>query len=72
MLDQVLARFGDAATTQAVLAEVQVDGRVGCGPTVWRGEPAMRVSVSSWRTTLDDARRAADVIVECRDRVAAR
>lgn len=72
VLNQVLVRFGDAAATRAVLAEVQADGRVWCGPTVWRGEPAMRISVSSWRTTLDDARRAADVIVECRDRVAAR
>ena len=72
VLNQVLVRFGDAGTTTAVIAEVQADGRVWCGPTVWRGEPAMRISVSSWRTTLDDARRAAAVIVECRDRVAAR
>ena len=71
VLNQVLVRFGDAATTTAVLAEVQADGRVWCGPTTWRGEPAMRISVSSWRTTVDDAQRAADVIIECRDRVVA-
>jgi hypothetical protein len=29
----------------------------------------MRVSVSSWKTTLDDAARAADVIVECARRL---
>ena len=33
VLNQVLVRFGDAATTSAVLAEVQADGRVWCGPT---------------------------------------
>ena len=69
VLNQVLVRFTDAATTTAVLAEIHADGRVWCGPTVWRGEPAMRISVSSWRTTLDDARRAADVIIECWERV---
>jgi hypothetical protein len=55
----------DDATTTAVLAAVQADGRIWCGPTQWAGAPAMRVSVSSWRTTVDDARRAADVILEC-------
>jgi glutamate/tyrosine decarboxylase-like PLP-dependent enzyme len=72
VLNQVLVRFDDAATTEAVLAAVQADGRVWCGPTDWRGEPAMRISVSSWRTTLADAERAADVIVECWRRAAAR
>lgn len=67
VLNQVLARFGDAAETTAVLAAVQADGRLWCGPAVWAGEPAMRISVSSWRTTLADAERAAAAILECRD-----
>ena len=29
----------------------------------------MRISVSSWKTTTDDARAAADVIIECARRV---
>ncbi len=65
VLNQVLVRFGDGPTTAALIAAVQADGRIWCGPTMWLGEPAMRISVSSWKTTVDDARRAADVILEC-------
>ena len=56
-------------TTELLLAEVQRDGRVWCGPTQWAGGTAMRISVSSWKTTIDDARAAADVIIECARRV---
>ena len=71
VLNQVLVRLRDAATTERLLAEVQRDGRVWCGPTQWAGGTAMRISVSSWKTTIDDARAAADVIVECAGRVSA-
>lgn len=71
VLNQVLVRFVDGPTTARLLAEVQRDGRIWCGPTQWDGETAMRISVSSWKTTVDDARRAASVIVECAARVSA-
>ncbi len=64
VLNQVLVRAKDGPTTTALLAAVHADGRLWCGPTVWGGEPAMRISVSSWRTTADDAGRAADVVLE--------
>ena len=69
VLNQVLVRCKDAATTSALLAAVQRDGRIWCGPTTWRGEPAIRVSVSSWRTTSADAERAATVVLELAARV---
>jgi hypothetical protein len=31
--------------------EALAAGRLWFGPTVWRGRPAFRLSVSSWRTT---------------------
>jgi glutamate/tyrosine decarboxylase-like PLP-dependent enzyme len=65
VLNQVLVRFKDAETTERLIAEIQRDGRIWCGPTQWNGETAMRISVSSWKTTLDDARDAADVITAC-------
>ena len=65
VLNQVLVRFVDGPTTGRLIAAIQRDGRVWCGPTSWRGATAMRISVSSWKTTDDDARRAAGVIVEC-------
>ncbi|KAI9013480.1 pyridoxal phosphate-dependent transferase [Hyaloraphidium curvatum] len=71
VLNQVLVRHVDGPTTEALIAAVQADGRIWCGATQWGGATAMRVSVSSWKTTLDDARLAADVIVELARRVAA-
>jgi glutamate/tyrosine decarboxylase-like PLP-dependent enzyme len=50
-LNQVLVAFGDAGTTQRVIAALQEDGTCWCGGTVWQGETAMRISVSSWATT---------------------
>ena len=46
-----------AATTEdinAYLAELREGGKVFLTPTSLRGTPAVRVSVSSWRTTQDD------------------
>ncbi len=65
MLNQVLVRLHDGETTERLIAEIQRDGRIWCGPTQWNGSTAMRISVSSWKTTLDDARAAADVITAC-------
>jgi hypothetical protein len=33
--------------------------------TTWDGGPAMRISVSNWRTTDDDVRRSAQAIEAC-------
>jgi glutamate/tyrosine decarboxylase-like PLP-dependent enzyme len=69
VLNQVLGRLVDGPTTEALIAEVQSDGRIWCGPTQWDGAAAMRISVSSWKTRSADATFAADVILECADRV---
>ena len=50
VLNQVLVRMVDGPTTEALIAEIQSDGRIWCGPTVWDGATAMRISVSSWKT----------------------
>jgi glutamate/tyrosine decarboxylase-like PLP-dependent enzyme len=71
VLNQVLVRLVDGPTTDALIAEVQADGRVWCGPTRWDGATAMRISVSSWKTDLDDATAAAEVILACARRVGA-
>ena len=65
VLNQVLVSFGDDARTDAVVADVQRDGTAWCGPTVWHGRRAMRISVSSWATTEADVERAADAILAC-------
>ena len=58
VLNQVLVSFGDAATTQRVIAAIQADGTSWAGITVWQGRTAMRISVSSWATTEDDVERS--------------
>lgn len=69
-LNQVVARLVDGPTTEALVAAVQADGRIWCGPTRWAGESALRLSVSSWRTGPAEAVEAADVILDCARRLA--
>jgi glutamate/tyrosine decarboxylase-like PLP-dependent enzyme len=57
-LNQVVVSFGDASTTDAVVAAVQREGTCWCGPTTWQGQRAMRVSVSNWATTEGDVDRS--------------
>jgi glutamate/tyrosine decarboxylase-like PLP-dependent enzyme len=68
VLNQVLVSFGDAETTNRVIAEIQKDGTCWCGVTVWQGHTAMRISVSSWATTDADVERSLAAML----RVAAR
>jgi glutamate/tyrosine decarboxylase-like PLP-dependent enzyme len=63
VLNQVVVCFGDEARTRAVLARIAADGTCWCGPTHWRGRPAMRVSVSSWATTDADVERSIAAIL---------
>jgi len=54
VVNQVLFRFEDDDSTNAVLARVQESGEAWMGGTMWDGRPAIRVSVSGWRTTEAD------------------
>ena len=69
VLNQVLVSFGDAATTARVVQEVQAEGTLYAGPTVWQGRTAMRVSVSSWRTTEADIDRSVAAVERCAEEV---
>jgi glutamate/tyrosine decarboxylase-like PLP-dependent enzyme len=57
-LNQVVVSFGDAEANARVIAAIQDDGTCWCGGTVWRGETAMRISVSSWATTDADVEKS--------------
>jgi glutamate/tyrosine decarboxylase-like PLP-dependent enzyme len=64
VLNQVLVRFGDDdAMTRAVIAGVQDEGTCWLGGTTWHGLAGMRVSVSNWATSEDDAARSAAAIL---------
>jgi glutamate/tyrosine decarboxylase-like PLP-dependent enzyme len=62
-LNQVVVTFGDAEQTQRAIAAIQADGTCWCGPTVWQGRAAMRISVSSWATTEGDVERSLGAMV---------
>jgi glutamate/tyrosine decarboxylase-like PLP-dependent enzyme len=57
VINQVLFRFDDDETTNAVLAHVQESGEAWMGGTAWDARAAIRVSVSNWRTTEADVDR---------------
>jgi glutamate/tyrosine decarboxylase-like PLP-dependent enzyme len=63
VLNQVLVSFGSAEETRRVIAGVQSDGTCWCGGTVWQGQAAMRISVSSWATTDEDVERSAAAMI---------
>ena len=66
VLNQVLARVQDAAgrnITPEVITRIQQDRVCWVGGTAWRGESAMRISVSGWSTTEADALKAAEAIL---------
>jgi glutamate/tyrosine decarboxylase-like PLP-dependent enzyme len=58
VINQVLVSFGDAEKTLRVIERIQKDGTCWCGSTVWQGQTAMRISVSSWATNKEDVERS--------------
>jgi hypothetical protein len=51
VLNQVLVDLGGPEETERVVREIQAEGIMFAGPTVWQGKKAMRVSVSNFGTT---------------------
>jgi glutamate/tyrosine decarboxylase-like PLP-dependent enzyme len=63
VLNQVLARFGDDARTDAVVDVLQSDGTCWMGGTTWRGRRYMRIAVSNHSTTVDDVDRSVAAVL---------
>ncbi len=62
VLNQVLVAFGDDEQTRRVIEAVQEEGTCWCGGTEWQGRAAMRISLSSWKTTEDAIERSIEAI----------
>ena len=62
ILNQVLVAFGDDEQTRRVIGAVQEEGTCWCGGTEWQGRAAMRISLSSWKTTENDVERSIEAI----------
>ena len=63
VINQVLVTFGPPEHTLAVVKSVQEDGTCWAGSTVWQGQTAMRISVSSWATTETDVDKSLAAII---------
>jgi glutamate/tyrosine decarboxylase-like PLP-dependent enzyme len=62
VLNQVLVSFGNADRTNRMIAALQEEGTFWAGATVWQGQAAMRISVSSWATTEADIDRSLEAV----------
>jgi glutamate/tyrosine decarboxylase-like PLP-dependent enzyme len=60
--NQVLVSFGH--DTSRVIKDIQSDGTCWCGGTIWKGRPAMRISVSSVKTTESDIKKSLSAILK--------
>lgn len=71
VLNQVLVAVDGDETTNRLIAAVQAEGTCWCGPTNWNGRVAMRISVSGWNTTDEDADRSIEAIRRCAEQIGA-
>jgi hypothetical protein len=72
VLNQVLVSFGPSEVTRRVITEVQNEGTAWCGGTVWQGQTAMRISVSSWATRDEDVEGSLEAIIQAARKCAAK
>ncbi|MDE9492490.1 hypothetical protein KKJ17_06450 [Xenorhabdus bovienii] len=59
----------DITLQRAMLQKVQQSGECWFGQTIWQGQEAIRLSVSSWATTEDDIQRSLKAIADAIDKV---
>ena len=71
ILNQVVVRFGADRSTAAgdaltnrVIKRIQADGICFAAGAQWKGHRIMRLSISSWATTRNDADRSVAAIID--------
>lgn len=69
VLNQVLVSFGEAERTNRMITALQEEGTFWAGATVWQGQTAMRISVSSWATTEADIDRSLEAVRRVAEKV---
>lgn len=62
--NQVLVSFGRDEDTHRIIREVQAEGTCWCGGTIWKGRAAMRISISSAKTTEEDIKNSLAAILK--------
>jgi glutamate/tyrosine decarboxylase-like PLP-dependent enzyme len=64
VLNLVVARIGTPEEHARIVQHAQGSGECWFGTTVWRGQSAIRLAVSSWKTSEEDIRRTVAAIGE--------
>ena len=71
VFNQVLVACDHPQLTQSTLQNIQQSGECWCGGTTWRGQPVIRISVCSWKTTKQDIEHSVNTFIEARTRAKA-
>lgn len=66
VFNQVLVACDTPELTVRTLQAIQTGRVCYCGGSQWQGEPVIRISVCSWRTTPADVQRSAQAFVDAR------
>lgn len=64
IFNQLMVKYDSDEKTNAVLAKIQQSGIIWCGPSIWRGDAVIRISVSSYSTSREDIDKAVEVFKE--------
>lgn len=66
VFNQVLVRLEKETQTKALLTHLQNSGTIWLGGTTWEDKAAIRISICSWKTTIQDVDRAVAAFVSAR------
>ena len=66
VFNQILLACDTPEETQKTLAHIQASGECWCGGALWKNQPVIRISVSSWATTTADIDRSVKAFVASR------
>lgn len=67
VFNQVLLRCESDKLTEATMHAIQRSGECWVGGAQWQGKPAIRVSICSWMTSVDDINRSVAAFVKARE-----
>ncbi len=67
VFNQILVQCESQALTTATLEAIKTSGVCWCGGTSWHGKPAIRISVSSWRTNEEEIDCCVDAFANSRE-----
>lgn len=67
VFNQVLVACETPDLTRSTLEYIQRSGQCWCGGAMWHDEPVIRISVCSWRTSVNDIDCAVETFVKARE-----